>query len=167
MPFATRADLLKLTDVRKLAQLAVPTDQAMPDEDVLRVAIDDGDLTQFTEHDNDLVTLALENIDQALVDATALIVSHGIPETVQTPLITRMCARIAYYMLAAASESITEQRQAVYDGIIGQLKQHARGEINLVPPGPDEEPVTEDAITITSNPPRYVPNGSGADWDEF
>lgn len=167
MPFATRADLLKLINVQKLAQLAVPTDQAMPDEDVLRVAISEGDLTQFTEHDNHLVELALANIDQALIDATALIVAHGIAETVQSTLITRMCAQIAYYLLAAGSESITDQRQEVYNGIITQLKQHARGEISLVPAEPSAEPIVGDVIEITSNQQRYVSIDPAADEDDF
>lgn len=164
--FATRTDLLEQTNVHKLAQYSVPTDKPMPDDDVLRVAIEGGDLGEFTEHDNDLAALALKNIDRALLDATDLMVSYGIPADAEKPLLTRYCSQIAIYLLAVMQDSVSESLQATYNGIIKQLEKHSRKEINLVR---DEtgEPITGDVIEITSNRQRYIPNGSGADLDEF
>lgn len=166
MPLATRTDLLKLTKVDKLAQLAVPADKPMPDGEILRVALEAGDLTQFTEFDRDLVDLALENIDQALTDATAAVVAYGIAEADANPLIARMTARVAFYMLADAQESVSQELRDSYNAVIKQFEKHARGEINLTPKSTD--PVVEgDVIEITSNASRYVPNGAGADWDTW
>jgi len=166
MPFATRTDLLKLTKVDKLAQLAVPADMPMPEGEILRVALEGGDLNQFTEFDRDLIALALTNIDQALTDATAAVVAYGIAEADANPLIARMTARVAFYMLADAQESVSEELMTSYNAVIKQLQMHARGEINLTSSSTD--PVIEgDVIEITSNPSRYIPNGSGADWDTW
>lgn len=165
MPFATRNDLLKLTKVDKLAQLAVPADLPMPEGEIFRVALDAGDLNQFTEFDRDLVNLALVNIDQALTDATATVVSYGIREVDGNSLITRYAAKIAFYLLADAQESVSEDLQSSYNAIIKQLQMHARGEINLTLK--DTDPVVlGDVIEINSNPSRYVAQ-SGAGEDDW
>lgn len=166
MPFATRADLLKTVNVHKLGQLAVPTDMAMPDEEILRVAIVGGDLGEFTEFDQDLIDLALVNIDQALVDASELIVSYGIPANAVSTLITRYTAQVTVYLLAASQDSVTEQLLAAYNSVIKQLQMHARGEINLLP-DTSATPITDDVITITSAPSRYIPTANGNDLDEW
>lgn len=165
MPFATRADLLKLTKVDKLAQLAVPADMPMPEGEILRVALEAGDLNQFTEFDRDLIALALSNIDQALTDATAAVVAYGIAEADANPLIARMTARVAFYMLADAQESVSEELMTSYNAVIKQLQMHASGQINLTPKSTD--PVIDgDVIEITSNPSRYIPQ-SGAGEDDW
>lgn len=164
MPFATRADLLKLVNVHRLGQLAVPTDMSMPDDEILRVALDGGDLGEFTEFDQDLIDLALANIDQALADASELIVSYGIPANGVSTLITRYAAQVAVYLLASSQDSVTEQLLAAYNNVIKQLQMHARGEINLLPDN-SAPPIADDVITITSAPNRYIPTGCGNDWD--
>jgi phage gp36-like protein len=165
MPFATRADLLKLTKVDKLAQLAVPADLPMPEGEILRVALEGGDLNQFTEFDRDLITLAVSNIDQALTDATAAVVAYGITEVDANPLIKRMAAKVAFYMLADAQESVSDELRESYKDTIKQLQMHARGEINLTPKSTDAV-IEGDVIEIASKPSRYVPipDGAWADW---
>lgn len=155
MPFATRSDLLKRANARRLAQLAVPSDRAMIDDDSLRIAIDEGNLTSYSTDDQASIALALDAIDNALADADALILSYGIPATVQTTLLARLASTIALYYLQGL-ERMTDSVQKAYDGAVDMLKNHARGLISLIP---FEPPVTiEDSwagAEIESEPSRY------------
>ncbi|GEM_PF-1139298 len=157
MPFATRIDLLARSNARRLAQLAIPADIAMPPDDALRVAISGGTMGDFTQADQDAIELGLDAIDKALADANALILTYGIPATVQTTLLARLTSTIALYYLQGA-ERMTDDVQRAYDGAIATLKSHARGEINLIPADPTATPIVGDVITITSNTGRYRVN---------
>lgn len=155
MAFATQLDLLARANARTLLQLAVPTDQVMPPEDALRVAIDAGDLSAYTDEEQQALTLALETIDKALGDADALILTYGIPATVQNTLLARLCSTVALYYLHDAS-SMNDDVKDAYDGVIATLRSHARGDLNLIP-APEGTPVIEgDVIIITSQPSRYT-----------
>lgn len=163
MPFATRADLLARTNARLLAQLAVPADVEMPPDEALRVAINGGDLSQFTTEERAALTLALEAIDKALADADALILTYGIPNTVQTSLLARLSSTVALYYLQGAARMTDEVRQG-YEAVIAALKSHARGESNLIPPAPEAPVISGDVITITSNSQRYLSGATEQDW---
>jgi phage gp36-like protein len=151
--FASRADLLARSNASRLSQLAIPADRNMVDEAALRLAIDDGNLSAYSADDVESLTLAMAAIDNALADADALILSYGIPDTVQTSLLARMCSTIALYYLQGA-ERMSDDVQKAYDATIKMLEQHAKGLINLIPsiiaePGPGM------GAEITSNPTRY------------
>lgn len=163
MPFATRADLLARTNARRLAQLAVPADAAMPPDEALRVVIAGGRLNQFTQVDQDSITLALETIDRVLADADAVIVSYGIPATLQTPLLARMSSTIALYYLQG-TERMTDEVQSAYKSVIDMLNKHTQGMINLIPADPATPAIVGDVITITSNSTRYGSNAPEEDW---
>jgi phage gp36-like protein len=168
MTFATRSDLLARSNARRLAQLAVPADVDMPPESALRIAIAGGDLTALTANEMASLNLALQTIDQALADASALIVSHGIPDTASSPLIARLCSTIALYYLQGAERMTVDEAKA-YEGAIATLKSHARGEINLLAAVPDATPLPEDQILIISAPHRYGHRRHDRvdDWDDF
>ena len=89
MAFASRSDLLARSNARRLAQLAVPADMDMVPDEALRAAIAGSDLSAFSQAEQAALALALEAIDKALADADALILSYGIPDTVQTTLLAR------------------------------------------------------------------------------
>lgn len=164
MIFATRADLLARSNARRLAQLAVPTDMGMVPEAALRDAITEQDLSGYTETDRVALALALEAIDKALSDADALILSYGIPETVQTTLLARLTSTIALYYLQGAERMTDDVRQA-YEAVIATLKAHARGELSLLPPDPDAPPVLDaDGVAIYSGRPRYGRQSTSDDW---
>lgn len=170
MTFATRSDLLARSNARRLLQLAVPTDAAMPPDDALRVAIDGGSLAGYTPEEQAALTLALDAIDKALADADALIVSHGIPASPQTTAaalsqLARMSSTIAMYYLQGA-ERMTDTMQKAYDSMVSLLKQHARGDINLAPVDPPPVPaVSEAQVTMESAPRRYGNGQVVADGD--
>lgn len=153
--FATRADLLARSNARRLAQLAVPTDMAMVPEAALRDAITEQDLSEYADADRAALALALEAIDKALSDADAVILSYGIPETVQSTLLARLTSTIALYYLQGI-ERMTDDVQKAYDAVIAMLKAHARGELSLLPPDPDAPPLIDgDGVAIYSSRPRY------------
>jgi len=154
MAFATRADLLARSNARRLAQLAVPADMAMVPDEALRVAIAGGDLTAYTADDQVALAAALDAIDKALGDADALILSYGIPETVQTTLIARLASTIALYYLQGA-ERMTKEVQQAYDAAIAMLNKHASGQLNLIPPLPTDPVPSADMVIIESSPSRY------------
>ncbi|MDT4328538.1 phage protein Gp36 family protein [Methylomonas sp. MS20] len=157
MPFATRADLLARTNARRLAQLAVPADMAMPPEAALRVAIDGGDLSGYTADEQSALAGALGAMDTALADADALILSYGIPDTVQTTLIARLASTVALYYLQGA-ERMTDDVRNAYQGVIDTLKAHARGELNLIPaepPLPTDPVISDDLVQFESSARRY------------
>jgi len=93
-------------------------------------------------------------IDKALTDADAVILSYGIPATVQTSLQARIGSTIALYYLQGA-ERLDKPETSAYDAAIGMLKAHARGESNLIPPSPTDPVIEGDVISITSNAQRY------------
>lgn len=164
MPFATRSDLLARCNARRLAQLAVPADVDMVPDDALRLAVNGGDVSGYTQAVRDALDLALEAIDNALTDADALILSYGIPETVQTTLLARMASTIALWYLQGA-ERMTEEANKAYDNAVAMLKSHARGEINLAPADPADVSVTDDLAYIASNPARYTSAATtGDNW---
>lgn len=166
MGFASRSDLLARSNARRLAQLAVPADVGMVPDDALRAAIAGGDLTAFTPAEQDAIALALEAIDKGLADADALLLSYGIPATVQTTLLARLASTVALYYLQGA-ERLTKDDALAYDGCIATLKAHARGELNLVPSSPlaPGEPVPgDDAAIIESRRQRYGADASAEDW---
>ena len=66
------------------------------------------------------LALALEAIDKALADADALILSYGIPATVQTTLLARLASTVALYYLQGA-ERMTDDVRKAYDGVIDTL----------------------------------------------
>lgn len=154
MPFATRADLLARSNARRLAQLAVPADMAMVPDDALRVAIAGGDLSAYTADDQVALAAALDAIDKALGDADALILSYGIPDTVQTTLIARLASTIALYYLQGA-ERMTKEVQQAYDAAIAMLNKHSTGQLNLIPPAPSDPLPSSDLVVIESAPGRY------------
>lgn len=154
MPFATRADLLARSNARRLAQLAVPADMAMPPDEALRVAIAGGDLSGFDAPDQVALAEALDAIDKALGDADALILSYGIPESVQTTLLARLSSTVALYYLQGA-ERMTKEVQQAYDAAVAMLNKHASGQLNLIPAAPTDPVPSSDLVTIESSPSRY------------
>lgn len=154
MAFASRADLLGRSNARRLAQLAVPADADMVPDEALRLAIAGGDLTVFSGADQAALVLALEAIDKALADADALVLSYGIPETVQTTLLARLTSTVALYYLQGA-ERMTEEVRRAYDGAVAILNKHQRGEMNLVPASPTDPVPSGDLVIIDSRPGRY------------
>lgn len=163
MPFATRSDLLARSNARRLSQLAVPADLDMVPDDALRAAVTGGDLSGFTPEAQAALVLALETIDQALNDADALILSYGIPATVQTTLLARLASTIALYYLQGA-ERMTDDVRRAYEGAIDTLKSHARGDVNLIPPAPTDPVPSDDLVVIESAPGRYSPSWVIEDW---
>lgn len=163
MPFATRADLLARSNARRLAQLAVPADMEMVPDEALRVAIAGGVLTGYTAAQQTALAAALDAIDKALNDADALILSYGIPATVQTTLLARLSSTIALYYLQGA-ERMTEDVRHAYEGVIDTLKAHARGDLSLVPDDGSTVPLTEDVAFIESSAARFISPISGGDW---
>lgn len=154
MAFASRSDLLARCNARRLAQLAVPADMDMVPDEALRVAVAGGNLSAFSLAEQTALALALEAIDKALGDADALILSYGIPATVQTTLLARLASTVALYYLQGA-ERLDKKDAVAYDGAIGTLKAHARGEINLVPAAPTDPVLSNDLAIIESAPRRY------------
>jgi phage gp36-like protein len=165
MSFATRADLLARSNARRLAQLAVPADRDMVPHDALRAVIAGGDLAAYSADDQASLTLALDAIDKALNDADALILSYGIPATVQTTLLARLASTIALYYLQN-TEKLDKAEVSTYDAAIATLKSHARGDLNLIPASPTDPVIEGDVISISSNQQRYGANASvsGGDW---
>ncbi|GAB6139919.1 hypothetical protein JCM14076_06480 [Methylosoma difficile] len=155
MSFATRTDLLKRANATRLVQLTVPTDREMVDEAALRLAIDDGDLTGYSNTDQETIALALDAIDGALADADALMLGYSIPATVQTPLLARLAATVALYYLQSQG-NMTDDVQKAYDSTIKMFDSHKKGVLSLVPPEPE---VTVDDVflgaEIASSPSRY------------
>lgn len=154
MAFATRADLLARSNARRLAQLAVPADMDMPPDDALRVAVAGGDLSAFTVAEQAALAAALDTIDRALGDAEALILSYGIPATVQTTLLARLASTVALYYLQGA-ERMTDDVRKAYEAVINTLKAHARGDLDLIPAVPTDPVISDDRVTIDSAPSRY------------
>lgn len=154
MTFATRADLLARSNARRLAQLAVPADMSMVPDEALRVAIAGGDLNTYTPADQVALAAALGAIDDALGDADALILSYGIPATVQTTLLARLASTIALYYLQGA-ERMTKEVQQAYDAAVAMLNKHASGQLNLIPAAPTDPVPSSDLVFIESRPSRY------------
>ena len=154
MAFATRADLLARSNARRLAQLAVPADMAMPPDDALRLAVAGGDLSGFTVAEQTALAAALVAIDNALADAEALILSYGIPATVQTTLLSRLASTVALYYLQGA-ERMTDDVRKAYEATLATLKAHARGELDLIPAAPADPVPSDDLVIIESAPGRY------------
>lgn len=148
MSFASRLDLIARCNIQRLAQLAIPTDREMIADAAaaLRVVINGGSLTGYSDVDIESVDLALTAIDDALADADALLISYKIPETSQSSLLARLASTVALYYLQGA-ERMTESLQAAYDNVIKQLKAHADGSISLIP-------------AVVTDPPQEV--GLGA-----
>lgn len=154
MSFATRADLLARSNARRLLQLAVPTDVSVPPEAALRVAINGGSLAGYSQADQAALQLAMSAIDQALADAAELMVSYGIPATAQTPLLARMASTIALYYLQG-TERMTEEVRNAYKDVEGQMDDHAKGKISLIPIAPSVPPLDEAPVLFNSQPRRY------------
>lgn len=161
MAFATRADLLARSNARRLAQLAVPADREMPPDDALRVAIAGGDLTGYTSAAQLAIADALDAVDKALADADALMLSYGLPDTVQTTLLARLASTIALYYLQGA-ERMTKEVKDAYDAAIAMLNKHASGQLNLIPAAPTDPVPSTDLVFIESRPSRY-----GYDDDDY
>lgn len=165
MTFATRSDLLARSNARRLIQLAVPTDVEMPPDDALRIGIAGGDVSIFTLAEQASLTLALDAIDNALADANDLITSHGIPDTATSTLLARLASTIALYYLQGA-ERMTDQVSKAYDDAVAKLRQHAKGEINLLPFTAAEIALPEDQVLVSSSPRRYGSTAPDSGWAE-
>lgn len=164
MAFATRADLLARSNARRLAQLAVPADMAMPPEDALRVAVAGGDLSGYTPADQTALAAALVAIDNALADADALLVSYGINAAVVSTLLARLASTVALYYLQGA-ERMTDDVRKAYEAVLDTLKAHARGDVQLTPGIPDDPTSTaDDTVVIESSPSRYGNTATAEDW---
>lgn len=163
MAFASRSDLLARSNARRLAQLAVPADVDMVPDEALRVAIAGGNLGGFSAAQQAALALALEAIDQALADADALLLSYGIPATVQTTLLARLAATVALYYLQGA-ERLTKDDATAYNAAIKTLTAHARGELNLVPAAAADPVPGDDAAIVASRPGRFGAGAAPEDW---
>lgn len=166
MPFASRPDLLARSNARRLAQLAVPADYEMVPDDALRAAIEGGDLSGYDAGQREALTLALDAIDKALSDADALILSYGIPATVQTTLLARLASTVALYYLQGA-EYMTDDVRKAYEGAVDTLKDHAKGTVNLIPAQPTDPVPSDDAAVIMSERRRYRHYSAGFDGRGF
>ncbi|MDR0997385.1 MAG: DUF1320 family protein [Zoogloeaceae bacterium] len=155
MSFATRADLLARANAQKLAQLAIPADFVFPDDaQALRQVIeDDSVLDHLPDDEREALFLALDAIDKALADADALLMSYGIPADVQTSLLARLAATVAYYYLCNI-DHLTDEIKDAYEAVLDILNKFAKGEIALVPETPPEGD-TGDVALIDSAPRRY------------
>ncbi len=159
--FASLADLLARSNSRRLFQLAVPADRAMPGDAALRDAMGGAVLTDYGSEVAETLGLALSAMNGALADAQALMVGYGVPVTASGPLVSRLCSTIALYYLQG-SERMTEDVRRAFESAQGTLKAYARGEVELMPPSPGVAPA-EDEILIESGPGRYglgLPMGS-------
>lgn len=157
MPFATRADLLARSNARRLFQLAVPADVVMPPEASLRIAIGGGSLTGYSVAEQAAIALALDAIDKALGDADALLLSYGLPDTLQTTLVARLSSTVALYYLQGA-ERMTDDVERAYKGVLDTLKAHANGTLSLIPPEPPlpgDPVISEDLVQLESATRRY------------
>jgi phage gp36-like protein len=136
--FATRADLLTRINARRLAQLAVPADHEMPDdEQALRAAIEAGDPAAAPGFEETL-RAALATLDKALSDASALLISYGIPAEIRTQLLVRLCCTVAIYYLYDA-ERMTDDVRRAYEAVLKLLDRWRAGELpGLVPSEPGE-----------------------------
>ncbi len=160
MAFASRSDLLARSNARRLAQLAVPADVDMVPDEALRAAIAGSNLGGFTPAEQAALALAMVAIDEALADADALLLSYGIPATVQTSLLARLASTVALYYLQGA-ERMTDDVRKAYDGVIDTLKAHSRGDLDLIPAAPTDPVPSDDAAIIGSRPSRY-----GTSWTD-
>lgn len=158
MAFASRSDLLARSNARRLAQLAVPADVDMVPDDALRAAIAGSGLGAFSPAEQAALVLALEAIDDALSDADALILSYGIPATVQTTLLARLASTVALYYLQGA-ERMTDDVRKAYEGVRETLKAHSRGDLDLIPAAPVDPAPSGDLVFIESQPRRYRSGG--------
>ena len=154
MAFATRADLLARSNAMRLVELAVPADKEMLPDDALRTAITGGNISIYTADEQATLALALDAIDKALADADALLLSYGIPPTVQTTLLARLASTVALYYLQGG-ERMAEDVSKAYDGVIDTLKSHSKGLVNLIPPALTDPVLTDDAVVFESSPRRY------------
>ena len=112
MPFASRTDLVARANIRRIAQLAAPADMDMVPVDMLRIAIDGGDLSGYPSEDQDAITIALDTIDKCLSDADALLMTYDIPETAQSTLLARLASTVALYYLQQG-EQMTDAVQVL------------------------------------------------------
>ncbi|WP_407059071.1 phage protein Gp36 family protein [Ralstonia syzygii subsp. celebesensis] len=96
----------------------------------------------------------MDAIDRALADADALLLSYSIPEAVRTTLLARLASTVALYYLQGA-EHMTDDVRRAYEGVLDTLKAHARGDISLVPPAPDDPVPSDDLAIIESSPRRF------------
>ncbi|PPD31905.1 MAG: hypothetical protein CTY21_11695 [Methylomonas sp.] len=154
MAFATRADLLARSSARRLAQLSVPTDVAVPPDAALRVAIEGGDVSGYSQAEQDALALALLAIDKCLADADALIVTYNIPATVQTSLLARLASTVALYYLQGA-ERMTDDVKDAYKGVMDMLKSHSRGDLSLIPADQAGGTGIDDTVQFASSTKRY------------
>ncbi|MBO9538761.1 phage protein Gp36 family protein [Herbaspirillum sp.] len=154
MAFASRSDLLARSNAKRLGQLAVPADMDMVPDEALRVAISGGDVSQYSQEEQNALALALDAIDKALHDADALILSYGIPEAVQTTLLSRLASTVALYYLQGA-ERMTDDVKHAYESAIATLKSHSKGEVNLIPPAATDPVLSDDLAIISSSSRRY------------
>lgn len=151
--FATVTDVLARTNAVRLCQLCVPADFAMPSVDNFRLFLEDGDTSAIDADELVVLASAATAINDALSDATALMVSYGLPENAESSLLARMCSTIALYYLQSA-ECMTDELQKMYDGVIKMLHQHAAGAVRLLPtlPLPNDDST---CVVIESAPSRY------------
>lgn len=159
MAFASRSDLLARSNARRLAQLAVPADVDMVPDEALRAAVAGG-VYGGTPAEQAALALALEAIDKALADADALILSYGIPATVQSSLLARLASTVALYYLQGA-ERMTDDVRKAYEGVIDTLKAHSRGDLDLAPAAITDPVFGDDLAMIESRPRRY-----GSAWPD-
>jgi phage gp36-like protein len=155
MPFASRSDLLQRANAQRLAQLAVPTDRERPaDKQLLRRAIECGDIGEVSGAEREAIDLALTVIDKALADADALILSYGVPADIPVtpPLLARISSTIALYYLHGA-EKMPDTVAKSYEAVIKMLDKWGKGELpGLVPAAPEQPGGMSE---ITSSPRRY------------
>lgn len=154
MAFASRQDIIARSNIRRIAQLAAPADMDMLPVDMLRVAIDGGDLTVYDEADQSAIALALDTIDKCLSDADALLMTYDIPETARSTLLARLASTVALYYLQQG-EQMTDAVQAAYDGVIDLLDKHAKGQIDLTPIPDDGMDDRDGLVVLHSRRSRY------------
>lgn len=159
--FATRDDLLARCNVRRLFQLAVPTDRAVPVDAALRIAMAGGDLSGYGTEAVETLGLSLDVIDRALADADEMVAARGIPTDYASPLLARLSSTIALYYLQGA-ERMTDGVRKGYEDAVETLKAHSRGDISLVPDAVDGSVEDDVVIERGSYRPRSLPGGE--DW---
>jgi len=163
MSFATPADLLRRSNADRLLQLSIPADMGMVSSGALRDAISGVGLGGYDADVRDTINAALEVIDCALGDATALISGYGVSQDASSESLKRIASTLAMYYLLGNGRGESDEKE--YAATIKLLESHAKGVINLVPmpvvsgSGSAVVDMSAGNVVVFSNPSRYSYSG--------
>lgn len=158
MPYATAADLVSQFGMEEIIQVSDRGIPRLVTAEMMEIAINGGDLTEFEAEEQAATSAALSLINSKILDAEStvngfLASRYAVPlQVVPRLVLITLCDLVRYRL---HDDNATEAIKTRYDDALKMLKCISKGEINLGVDVDGNKPTAKDVAVVESTTPVF------------